>query len=463
MMDRINLFFAKLSPRKSVLLLLVLAIVSAEILSSILWFLFEGKVMLFFVFVAFVVTFIVALPIISFSIATIKNLDRSKASLKEANQSLRAVITASPLPIVFLDPVGKVKMWNPAAERSFGWTKKEVLGKPLPIVAPEQRHEHETLHEKTLRGEEVSGVELRRRRKDGSPIDVTAWTAPLRDASGESVGVLSVLADMTERKQAEEELRATKEQAQSANRAKSDFLAKMSHELRTPLNAIIGFSEIIKDGLLGPVGTPKYVEYAHDIHSSGAHLLDIINDILDMSKIEAGGYELQETLVDLPSCIDFAVRMFGQRAHERGIGLETQIEDGLPPLWGDERIIRQMLINLLSNAIKFTPEGGAITLEASRQDDGGIALAVADNGIGIAADDVPKVLEPFGQVESAFTRAHTGTGLGLPLVKLMVDMHGGHFGLNSEPGEGTTVTLSFPPQRCLHGRKGATGTLGSAR
>ena len=460
--QRTNKLFAKLSFWQSVLLLLLVAIIASELFSATLAFLIEGELRTYIVFITFVVTFAVSLPIVAISIATIKNLDKSRSSLKEANQTLQAVISASPLPILFLDAEGKVSMWNRAAERTFGWTEEEVLGRPLPIVPEDKRDESEALHHRALRCEDLSGVEVIRRRKDGSSLDVSIWTAPLRDAKGVIVGFMKVIADISERKQAEFELREAKERAEYASRAKSEFLANMSHEVRTPLTAIIGFSEIIKDGLLGPVAAPKYVEYASDIHYSGNHLLDIINDILDVSKIEAGNYELREATVALPSTIDFAVRMCAERARRSDIRLDTEIDDGIPALFGDERAVRQMLINLLSNAVKFTPEGGAITVHAAGQQGAGIMLSVSDTGIGIGADDLPKIIEPFAQVESAYTRKHAGTGLGLPLVKLMIELHGGTLEIDSEPGVGTTVRLRFPPERTVHWEEAVAPTMGAA-
>ena len=455
LIQRTNMLFAKLNFWQSVLLLLLVAIVAAELLSSALSILIERELRSSMVFIAFVVTSAVSLPIVAFSIATIKNLDESRRSLKESNQTLQAVVTASPLPILFLDREGDVTMWNCAAERTFGWTEGEVLGRPLPTIPEDERDESEALRRKALWSEDLAGVELIRRCKDGSSIDVSVWTAPLRDAKGEIVGIMKVIADITERKRAESELHAAKEQAEYANRAKSEFLANVSHEVRTPLNAIIGFSEIIMNGLLGPIGVPKYIEYASDIHDSGKHLLEIINEILDLSKIEAGNYELHEGRVELPSCVDFAVRMFGERARDCGVRVETEIENGVPALLGDERAIRQMLINLLSNAIKFTPDGGVITVRAKRHETAGVILSVSDTGIGIGAEDLPKILEPFGQVESAYTRKHSGTGLGLPLVKLMIELHGGELEIDSEPGVGTTVNLLFPPERTVREEEAA--------
>ncbi|WP_296718051.1 ATP-binding protein [Tistrella sp.] len=256
-----------------------------------------------------------------------------------------------------------------------------------------------------------------------------------------------------ERRRAEAALMEAKETAELANRAKSEFLANMSHELRTPLNAVIGFSEMIALETLGPVGNPRYLEYAHDITESGGHLLAVISDILDMSKIEAGRLDLDERPVDLRAMASRARGMVQARADAGGITLETELPPGLPPVLVDERRMKQVLLNLLSNAVKFTEPGGRVTLAAVPGRDGGMDITVTDTGIGIAPEDLPKVLTPFGQIESALSRRFEGTGLGLPLSKAIVELHGGRLLLDSRPGQGTTVTVHLPAARVV-GRGG---------
>ena len=244
-------------------------------------------------------------------------------------------------------------------------------------------------------------------------------------------------------------LRAAWREAEAASRAKSEFLANMSHELRTPLNAIIGFSEIINKELLGPLETDRYRHYAGDILDSGHHLLEVISDILDISKVEAGEFELQAEETDLTGIIEQSVVLVRERAESAGLGLAIEAEPDLPLLIVDSRLIKQSLINLLSNAVKFTPAPGQVTVGAVRKPDGSVALSVSDTGIGIAAEDIPSVLQPFSQIESAFSRSHSGTGLGLPLAKSFIEAHGGTLEVQSEIGKGTTVTLHFPPERTL--------------
>ena len=302
---------------------------------------------------------------------------------------------------------------------------------------------------------------------------------PIFGASGEFLGYRGVGSDITERKRTDsalqeskhalqervadlenaqrrleeqgtdlvrlaEDLRVASDEAEAANRAKSDFLAAMSHELRTPLNAIIGFSEIIKDETFGPANGSRYRDYAKDINDSGQHLLDLINDILDLSKIESGVDELYEEPIDVPNIIDSVLRLVLQRANQRDIEFELDVPNRLPLLIADERKVKQILTNLLTNAVKFTNDGGKVTIKTWCRPDSGFVFQIADTGIGIAPEDVPKALSQFGQVDSDLSRQYEGTGLGLPLTKALVESHGGSLDLQSEVGVGTTVTVRFP-------------------
>jgi signal transduction histidine kinase len=258
--------------------------------------------------------------------------------------------------------------------------------------------------------------------------------------------VVSLYSDITEQKAAEEEMEQARAQAELANRAKSDFLANMSHELRTPLNAIIGFSEAISEELLGPVADPKQLEYIKDIHASGLLLLSIINDVLDMSKIEAGKMELTHEQISLQRVIGEAVRMVGERARSRNLNLATRLPEHQLSLWGDERAIKQVLLNLLSNAVKFSDPGTRIDVRAEMDDAGGIVLEVEDHGIGMTGDEIVRALQPFGQATSATTRTHGGTGLGLPIAKGLVEAHGGTLEIESSPGHGTLVRVTLQQQ-----------------
>ena len=266
--------------------------------------------------------------------------------------------------------------------------------------------------------------------------------APQRTADG---GAIVVLVDITDLKLSEGTLINARDTARMADRAKSEFLANMTHELRTPLNAVIGFAEVLRDELYGPLGHSQYHDFVADIHESGRHLLAVIDDILDLSKIEITRRELQPRAMDLAHTVDSAVRMIKHRAVGAGITLHVRPDADLPSLNGEERGIKQILINLLSNAVKFTPEGGSITVSAMLEPDGALALAVSDTGIGIAAEDLQRIFTPFVQIESA----GQGAGLGLPLVKSLAEMHDADVSVESVLGEGTTITIRFPATAML--------------
>ena len=237
--------------------------------------------------------------------------------------------------------------------------------------------------------------------------------------------------------------------AEAANVAKSRFLAQMSHELRTPLNAILGFSEVMKSEIFGAHAVPLYREYSADIHNSGVHLLNLINEILDLSRIEAGRYELNEEAVSLINVVADCHHLLKLRASSRGITIHEVFERAMPKIWGDERAVRQIVLNLLSNSIKFTPQGGEIWLKVGWTASGGQYLSVKDTGSGIAEDEIPIVLASFGQGSNSIKSAEQGAGLGLPIAKSLVDMHGGTFTLKSKLRIGTEVIVTFPPERVM--------------
>ncbi len=245
------------------------------------------------------------------------------------------------------------------------------------------------------------------------------------------------------------EIQRAQMEAEQSSKSKAQFLAAVSHELRTPLNAIIGFSQIIAEGTFGPNDFERYRGYAADIQNSGEHLLEIINDILDISKIESGKLVLHEEFLDIEPLVDVTLRLVRQRALENQVALAVQV--GGPPfrLRGDKRLLRQLLLNLVANAVKFTPPTGKVTVSAHRTPDGGLSVVVEDTGIGIASEDIPKAMMPFGQVDSRLGRKYEGTGLGLPLAKAMAEAHGGTLKLESQLGVGTTVTVRLPAERLI--------------
>jgi signal transduction histidine kinase len=259
--------------------------------------------------------------------------------------------------------------------------------------------------------------------------------------------IVSVYSDITEIKASERKLIRARSQAEMANHAKSEFLANMSHELRTPLNAIIGFSEIISQELFGPIANEKYLEYMKDIHKSSLHLLSIINDVLDMSKIEAGKLELSKEALNIRAVIGEVIRMMRERAECRGIELMAQLVDEEIDTWADERAIKQIFLNLLSNAIKFSNEGGRVYIRVVGNRPDLAVVEFEDFGIGMTEEEQERALQPFGQAQPSTTRNYGGTGLGLPITKGLIEAHGGRLEIRSRPGHGTVVRVILPAER----------------
>ena len=371
---------------------------------------------------------------------------RSEQALRDSEARFRSFMEHAPVEMVVKDLDGRIRMvsraveeiWDRPAAALLGRHTSEISDSPgVPVAEAMDREVIET-------GRTVA-------REIYFPGWQNEWAYavkfPIKDARGRVVAVGSVVLNIAEQKRVEQELVRAKEQAELANRAKSQFLANMSHELRTPLNAIIGFSEVIRDEMYGPVGAVKYLRYAADIRESGGHLLGIVNSIIDMSKIEAGIFELNEGPCDIEELIEGATRMVEDRAQQAGVALERQVEPGLPPLQADERVLKQVLLNLLSNAVKFTATGGRVTIAADRGPAGGLRVRVADTGIGIPAGDLGSVFDRFSQVENSNTRTYGGTGLGLHLTKKLNELHDGTIQLASREGTGTTVTVTPPASR----------------
>ena len=266
-----------------------------------------------------------------------------------------------------------------------------------------------------------------------------------------SDGTVAVRTDISELKNRELELQVAKEEADAANQAKSRFLANMSHELRTPLNAIIGFSDIVRSEMLGPVGHARYKEYAYDIYNSGSHLLDLINDVLDVSKVEAGAFVVNDEEFDIREVIADCRKLVQQKADQKSLKLTIDAPETLPNLKADQRAIKQVLLNLLNNAVKFTPSDGDVVVSANVANDGGMEIKVVDNGEGMSMADIDTVMKPFGRLDSPWTQSEEGTGLGLPLSDMLVKAHDGSLRLNSEVSKGTTVTVYLPAERVLLG------------
>ena len=367
---------------------------------------------------------------------------RAEEALLRSEKLFGTVFKASPamLTLSRLDN-GRFIDVNERFLRTLGFAREEVIGRSERELGIFRDSEVYRRLGRGVAREEVAEV----RTRDGQDRSLALSSEILRFADLDML--LTVAIDVTDRRRAEAALRQSRQAAELANRAKSEFLANMSHELRTPLNAIIGFSELIASGMFGPVGEPRYAEYARDIQRSGQHLLRIINDLLDLSKVEAGKQQLRESEIGLAEVIDSSVRLVQPRVKAAGLTLAVEVPAGLPALHADARLLKQILINLLSNAVKFTPKG-SVTVRAGLHD-GAISIAVADTGVGMSAREIELALAPFGQVDSGLSRKHEGTGLGLPLARAFAELHGGRLEVLSTPGAGSTMTVRFPPERTL--------------
>lgn len=373
---------------------------------------------------------------------------------------LNSVVDDSFDGIIITDADGVIQLFNATAGRMLRIMTAVATGQRIETIVPEFTEFLARPGKDSDFGATPSGPGVRHEidviRQDGEAFsaELVINASKLRTSKKRSAGTDQILyiftfRDITERKRIEAAERKAMEEAIAASRAKSEFLANVSHELRTPLNAIIGFSEMIQAEMFGPLGAPQYAEYMKDIHGSGSHLLEVINDILDMSKIESGQMELQERKITLGDVIRSCLRLIQERAGDADVTVESNLPEALPDLRADERMVKQILLNLLSNAVKFTQSGGAITVSCGVADYGGLVITVEDTGIGIAAEDLEQALAPFGQIDTRLSRVYEGTGLGLPLVKSMVELHGGTLALESKVGQGTKVTVTFGRDRVI--------------
>lgn len=362
---------------------------------------------------------------------------------------------------------GKVGPWRYDPDAALYFFSNELnlghpgAGAPVPVPLlemlqhPDDKARDAEIRERITREGGAANAEMRYLGADGSWTHLNVhYRAGHKLASGR-YEMLGISQDITavahardEANRLSEQLTAALGEADYANRTKTQFLANMSHELRTPLNAIIGFSEVIVQRMFGPVAD-KYVEYAEDIHRSGQHLLSIVNDILDLAKLEACKLELHESDVVLPDVVEDCLSLMHDRAEAGGLKLTSQPSTDARCLRADARVVKQVLINFLSNAIKFTPRGGRVHVTTALDGDGTLLLAVRDSGIGMSADEIEVALAPFGQIDSALARKHQGTGLGLPICKSFMELHGGTLTIESAAGAGTTMTAHFPARRVL--------------
>jgi PAS domain S-box-containing protein len=372
-------------------------------------------------------------------------LQREAAVRRAAEEEARlaqAAMDRSSEAICLIHPSGRYLNVNDATCRQLGYSREELLNMTVFDVAVQTDPQSWAERWKHHREVGSSSIEGDRRTKDGRTIPVDINISHFQ--FGDDEYLFTVARDATVRRQIEHELRTARDLAESANQAKSHFLANMSHELRTPLNAIIGFSEVISSALFGPLDA-RYRDYAQDINGSGHHLLRIINDLLDLSKIEAGRLELHDSTVALSGIFETCRRMVADRAAAGGVVLDFQPTE--LDVSADELRLEQVLLNLVSNAVKFTPNGRRVVVSAQLSAAGETEITVADSGIGMAAEDIPRALQPFGQIDNSLARPHGGTGLGLPLAQRLVELHGGTMRIDSTLGLGTTVTVVLPTER----------------
>ncbi|MCW8914957.1 MAG: PAS domain S-box protein [Magnetovibrio sp.] len=372
------------------------------------------------------------------------------AERKQADSQLRKLSQAlnqSPNMIFITDLEGVIEHINPRFTEMTGYSEEEAIGMTPQIIKSEETPpEFFTAMWKNLKaGTEWRG-KIKDRRKDGTSFWASMVATPVVDEDGELSHFIAIHEDITDVIEAEDQANNARKQSEMANRAKTELIANMSHELRTPLNAILGFSNGIVQQYFGPVGHDKYQEYAIDIHHSGEHLLELINDILDVSAVETGKLKLHEAILNIDNLISSCLRLIRHRAELGNITIEYASTQSLN-VYVDERRMKQIMLNLLSNAVKFTPEGGKINIQASLIEHDGVSIAIQDNGIGMDQQGLTTAMTEFGQVDSGLNRQHEGTGLGLPLTKSLIELHGGRLILKSELGKGTTATVFVPHSR----------------
>ena len=372
---------------------------------------------------------------------------QAEEKAKDSRARVEDILAIAPEAIITIGSDMRIQMFNKGAERIFGYSLDEVIGQPMEILMPEHLRHHHHRHIEDFdkspvdyrfmdQREDISG-----QRKDGTVFPATASVSKLRIA-GEKVFTV-MLHDITERRKSEAERRTALREAEQANRAKTEFLATMSHELRTPLNAIIGFSDMLIGQVFGKLGSEKYDEYALDIQSSGAHLLALVNDILDLSAIESGEKTLTKEKLFIQDVITDCTHMVTGQASQRNIEFTLQAPDVSPPLHADRRAVTQILINLLSNAIKFTQEGGKVELTVNATNEQHV-IEVRDTGRGIPANDIDSLTKPFVRGKINAHNTQEGSGLGLAIVKSFVDLHDGQLFIESEVGKGTVIHVVLP-------------------
>jgi PAS domain S-box-containing protein len=369
--------------------------------------------------------------------------------LRDNEQFLRQITDALPGIVYYKDMNRRYRFANQRYVEWFGIDPATMPGKTTIEVIGEEFYAQIREYEYRALSGETAFFEGTWARPDGETRWYRASYMPHMDADGTVLGMIGLSVDITDQKRHDADLAAAHEEAEKSSRAKTEFLSNMSHELRTPLNSVIGFSDILAGQMFGPLGSDDYVGYAKDINDSARHLLQLINDILDVSRIERGKLSLDEHRIDVRHLLMSCSRLASKRADRDHAEIVVEAPSSLPALLADERRVKQILINLLSNATKFTPDEGRVTVSASLDAANRFILAVSDDGIGIDEDDIETVMSPFGQVDGSLARNYEGAGLGLPLSRQLAEMHGADLSLESSLGEGTVVTVSFPPERTV--------------
>ncbi len=389
-------------------------------------------------------------PVFNAFIHDIIERHQREQALRDSERRYRLLAENITDVITVLDLSGTRTYISPSVRDVLGYDPTELLGKRMADMPHPDDAPMAVAAVTALRRGDTATVTLRSQHKDGHYVWMETSLRLVHDPeTRRPIEVLAVSRDVSARQALQEELAAAKLRAEEANRAKSEFLANMSHELRTPLNAIMGFGDLIEHERMGPIGDPRYSGYGHDIVESGKHLLELINEILDFAKVDAGRLSLAEEHVHIRGIIEACTRMLAERIERGGLALEVRIDPGIGMVLADERRLKQVMLNLIINSIKFTKPGGKIGVAASLDAAGSLVLAVSDTGIGIAAEHLESVLVPFGQVDSAFNRSVEGTGLGLPLSKRLIELHGGVLYIESRVDHGTTVTIRLPAERVL--------------
>jgi PAS domain S-box-containing protein len=374
----------------------------------------------------------------------------ARADADAAEAHARAVLDSALDAFLSINPDGLIVDWNRAAEQIFGWPRAEALGRPAAalIVPGSELDAHRAMMRQLCAGDAWflnTRVRTTARRRDASvfPCELAiteTWTPRGRTFN-------AFMRDITAREAHQQAMEQARYEAEVASKTKSEFLAAMSHELRTPLNAVIGFSDLLVSCPQLP--EDQRLEYLRDIRDSGNHLLELINDVLDLSKIEAGRLDLSEEPVEPAELANACVRLLGERAQSALLDLRHDVPETLPAVLADKTRIKQVLINLLSNAIKFTEPGGTVTLAAELDPEGAMRLSVADTGIGMAPEELSQAFEPFAQLDNVYSRRQQGTGLGLALVRMLSELHGGRLEVDTAPGRGTTATCVLPAARVM--------------